>query len=623
MKEFRSIFKQDFADYIETNQGTISNDTLRNTRSVLLTFDSLLAKENTGEISEAIVNQWIKRLHQVNAPKTVSDKVSYLRKFLRYLQYKGYVVFMPDCPKTSDSYMPYVFSEEEIQILLSSADQWCDRHKNSKTRQADMEFCMLLRMLLGCGFRLGEPLTAKVKDVNFSSGIILIRHAKNNKQRAIPMNETLTEMLERYCIAMGIKAEPESYLFPSPVKEGAAASKGIFDLRFRNLLMETGLYVPGKAHSRGQCLHCFRHYFAIHSFAQAEKNGRSTDDSVPFLSVYLPEFTLLLEQFFTEYMPFSSGLSPNTIRSYKHSFRLLFQYIYQVQKKNADEILFRDLDYETIEGFLKWIETERGCSASTRNLRLSALASFSFYAQNRNFEAATVFANAVRRTPVKKEAIQPRITFSLDEVSVLLHLPNPQKRLGFRDQVLLNLMYASGARAQEICDLKVRDFFVEKNLYKLTITGKGNKTRRIVIAKPSGILLKRYLEETGRAGQLETYIFSSQTHPQMTISCVEEIYKKYIALARAGHPGMFLEKRYTPHTMRHTTATHMLEAGVPIVAIKNFLDHSSISTTERYAELSQETVNRHIRDWNEKWFSHQKEEPVERKKENVLPDFLK
>lgn len=157
-------------------------------------------------------------------------------------------------------------------------------------------------------------------------------------------------------------------------------------------------------------------------------------------------------------MPFSSGLSPNTIRSYKHSFRLLFQYIYQVQKKNADEILFRDLDYETIDGFLKWIETERGCSASTRNLRLSALASFSFYAQNRNFEAATVFANAVRRTPVKKEAIQPRITFSLDEVSVLLHLPNPQKRLGFRDQVLLNLMYASGARAQEICDLKVRDF---------------------------------------------------------------------------------------------------------------------------------------------------------------------
>ena len=156
---------------------------------------------------------------------------------------------------------------------------------------------------------------------------------------------------------------------------------------------------------------------------------------------------LLLEQFFTEYMPLSSGLSPNTTRSYKYAFRLLFQYVYQVKKKNAGEILFRDLDFETVDGFLKWIEAERGCSVSTRNLRLSALASFAGYAQNRNFEAATVFANAVKRVPVKKETIQPRVTFTLDEVSVLLRLPNPEKRLGFRDQVLLNLMYASGARA--------------------------------------------------------------------------------------------------------------------------------------------------------------------------------
>ena len=276
---------------------------------------------------------------------------------------------------------------------------------------------------------------------------------------------------------------------------------------------------------------------------------------------------LLLEQFFTEYMPLSSGLSPNTTRSYKYAFRLLFQYVYQAKKKNAGEILFRDLNFETVDGFLKWIEAERGCSVSTRNLRLSALASFAGYAQNRNFEAATVFANAVKRVPVKKETIQPRVTFTLDEVSVLLRLPDPEKRLGFRNQVLLNLMYASGARAQEICDLKVRDFLVEKNLYKLTITGKGNKTRRIVIAKPSGTLLERYLEETGKASRLE--------------------------------------------------------AGVPIMAIKNFLGHSSISTTERYAELSQGTVNRHIRDWNEKWFSHQKENPVTQKNENQIPDFLK
>lgn len=103
-------------------------------------------------------------------------------------------------------------------------------------------------------------------------------------------------------------------------------------------------------------------------------------------------------------MPLSSGLSPNTVRSYKHSFRLLFQYIHQVKKKEAGEILFRDLDYETVDGFLRWIETERGCSVSTRNLRLSALASFAAYAQNRNFEATTVFANGGQEGACKKES---------------------------------------------------------------------------------------------------------------------------------------------------------------------------------------------------------------------------
>lgn len=332
---------------------------------------------------------------------------------------------------------------------------------------------------------------------------------------------------------------------------------------------------------------------------------------------------ILLEQFLTEYMPLSSGLSPNTIRSYKHSFRLLFQYIYQVKHKDAGEIMFKDLDFETIDGFLKWIETERKCSVATRNLRLSALASFAAYAQNRNFEAATVFANAVKRIPVKKTSVQPRITFSLEEVSILLRLPDPNRRLGFRDLVLLNLMYASGARAQEICDLKVRDFLAEKEQYKLTITGKGNKTRRIALAKPGGDLLKQYLAKTGKAGKMEEYIFSSQTHPQMTISCVEEIFRKYISQARQEHPEMFLEKSYTPHTMRHTTATHMLEAGVPMMAIKNFLGHSSISTTERYAELTQGTVNKHIRDWNQKWFSDQKQNIEEPRKTGQLPDFLK
>ena len=307
MNEFKSIFKNELAEYLAISQGTISDGTLQNTRRILLSFDSLLAEENTGEISERTVNRWIGRFLQTNAPKTVSDKVSYLRKFLRYLQYEGYSVFMPDCPKTSDSYVPYIFSDEEIQMLLASADSWGSRHTDPQTRQMDMEFCMLLRMLLGCGFRLGEPLAARVKDINFSRGTILIRHAKNNKQRVVPMDVTLTRMLEKYCIAMAIKTEPESHLFPSVRKKGAAVTKGTFGLRFRKLLQQTNLCVPGKAHSRGQCLHCFRHYFAIHSFVQAEKKGRPVNDSVPFLSVYLGHHDMNETE---KYLKFSSDMFP-------------------------------------------------------------------------------------------------------------------------------------------------------------------------------------------------------------------------------------------------------------------------------------------------------------------------
>jgi len=115
-------------------------------------------------------------------------------------------------------------------------------------------------------------------------------------------------------------------------------------------------------------------------------------------------------------------------------------------------------------------------------------------------------------------------------------------------------------------------------------------------------MLKHYLDWRGISHDLNRHIFSSQTHEHMTVSCIEEIYKKYVTEAREQHPGMFLQPQYTPHTMRHTTATHMLEAGVPLMAIKNFLGHASVATTERYAELSQTTTDKHIQEWNRRWF---------------------
>jgi len=338
-----------------------------------------------------------------------------------------------------------------------------------------------------------------------------------------------------------------------------------------------------------------------------------------------PEFLELLNTFIGEYMPLAAGLSDNTVRLYKATFRLLLTFLFEASGISAEKVTFQTLDYTTVSSFLNWLESERNCSVATRNVRLAALSSFAAYAQNRNTDAALVFLTAVRKIPAKKTPSTPRTFFTRDEISVLLRLPDTSTVNGKRDAALLSLMYASGTRAQEICDLKVRDVLFERGSTFLTITGKGNKTRRIRIAQPCAEILKNYLVWRGIDQQLDRHIFSTRTHEHMTISCVEAIYKKYLCIARQQNPSMFRENKYSPHSMRHTAAMHMLEAGVPMVAIKNFLGHASVITTERYAELSQSILDRHIKEWNQRWF------PDVATKENMeltvpaggIPNFLR
>lgn len=340
-----------------------------------------------------------------------------------------------------------------------------------------------------------------------------------------------------------------------------------------------------------------------------------------------PDFWELLNDFVEGYMPFIAGLSENTIRLYKATFRLLLSFLYEIKEIDAKHITFKTLNYATLTEFLNWLETERNCSAATRNVRLAALSSFAAYVQNRNSDAAIVYLAAVQRIPIKKAASGPRVFFTRDEVSALLRTPAQTSATGYRDTVLLSLMYASGMRAQEVCDLRVRDVLFEQEKTVLTITGKGNKTRRIHIAHSCAEMLKGYLRQRRIDCQLERHVFSSRTHEHMTISCVEAIFKKHLSIAKGNNPLMFRAKKYSPHTMRHTCAMHMLEAGVPIMAIKNFLGHASVATTERYAELTQSTVDKHIREWNERWFvdNLSVSKSDERIKSNgvSIPSFLK
>lgn len=338
-------------------------------------------------------------------------------------------------------------------------------------------------------------------------------------------------------------------------------------------------------------------------------------------------FLPLLESFFSYHLPIAVGLSSNTIKSYKEAFRLLLTYLSESRSIAADRISFQCLDYDCLSGFLDWLECSRNCCPSTKNQRLSALLSFSKYAQNRNFEAAATFRASLIKLPVKKTGHKIRVSFTADEVKLLLQVPDERSSTGLRDKTLMSVMYASGARAQEICNLKVKDIrFNEDGTASLTLVGKGNKARRIGIPSACAILLKQFIQHRKIEKIAHAHVFSSQTHEIMTVSCVEEIFKKYVSICKQRHPDLFLEKSYPPHAMRHTTATHMLEAGVPLVVIKNFLGHSSISTTQIYAEVSQNLADRHLREWSQKWFGQTKQTETSNEADNgkdTIPSFLK
>ena len=334
-------------------------------------------------------------------------------------------------------------------------------------------------------------------------------------------------------------------------------------------------------------------------------------------------FLSLAKDFVGSYLPVGKGSSPNTIKSYKYAFRLLIEFMYSEKNIPADQIQFSDLDYATLLSFFEWITTKRQCSTTTRNQRLAALMSFSEYAQNRNFDAASVFRSSIIRIPAKKMQQRNRTWFDALEIQILLALPNDHTAVGLRDKVLLCIMYATGARAQEICDLKVTNIRFSSNGTIVEIVGKGNKCRCVKISAYAATVLKGYLEKRHIEHSPNRHIFSSQTHEQMTISCVEEIVKKYVLKARELHPDKFLMNNYTPHSIRHTTATHMLEAGVPLMVIRNFLGHASIQTTQIYADLSQNTVDENIRKWNEKWFPPAIQPEVPKHEDNPMPDFLR
>lgn len=298
MNEFTSIFATDLYEYLAIREKVLALQSLTIDKHVLADFDEYITVSNVNkkQVTEELVSGWISRLRKKNHSRTVSNKVSCLRRFLEYLKYSGIPVFMPRCPRWNEDYVPYIFSDTEMADIFDATD------KDSR-----FEFPMIVRLLYGCGLRLGEALSLIVSDVDFKRGTLMIRKAKNNKQRIVPMHETLTNMLMKYCAVMNIIDKKDAFLFPG-AKPASHYTPNAVNAKFKQTLKKIDAYIPPeKPGRRGRCLHCLRHLFTVKSFAQAEKNGRPTTDSIPYLSVYLGHYDMDGTE---KYLKFSSDIFP-------------------------------------------------------------------------------------------------------------------------------------------------------------------------------------------------------------------------------------------------------------------------------------------------------------------------
>ncbi|MCL6442427.1 MAG: site-specific integrase [Alicyclobacillus sp.] len=299
------------------------------------------------------------------------------------------------------------------------------------------------------------------------------------------------------------------------------------------------------------------------------------------------DFAYRVSTYLSTYLPGVQGLSTNTVMSYRDMFKLLIEFYEKELDIKADRIMLHDLTRTSIERFLDWLETDRGCSVSTRNVRLAAVHAFARYLQ-RELPEFMFQSQQLLSIPIKKTKAKSVDYLTLEEMKFLLSLPNTSTRDGRRDSVLLSLLYDTGARVQELCDLVVSDVKIGP-LSTVKLTGKGSKSRLVPIMKSMSNLLNQYLKENGltEPGKSEYPVFHNRSNAKLTREGVAYIIGKYVSLAETISPGM-LPKRVSPHCFRHSKAMHLLQSGVNLIYIRDLLGHVDIKTTEVYARIDGE-----------------------------------
>jgi site-specific recombinase XerD len=266
---------------------------------------------------------------------------------------------------------------------------------------------------------------------------------------------------------------------------------------------------------------------------------------------------------------------------------LLLKYCKSQENVLPENMALDMLTRELVTSFLSWLESERNCSISTRNQRLTAIHSFCRFMQLEDVPRLHQYQQII--SVPKKKGKKGTINYMSPEgIKLILEQPDVQKMAGRRDMVLLSLMYDTGSRVQEMADLTVGDIRIEMPS-TVKITGKGNKTRIVPLMEPTAVLVKNYISDFGLSTPAKHShpLFPNRSGAKFTRAGIKYILDKYVESARTERPSL-LPDTISPHSFRHSKAMHLLHAGVNLVYIRDILGHADLKTTEIYARIDGE-----------------------------------
>lgn len=229
------------------------------------------------------ISAWIKT-RNVGARTKAQDIIN-TNGFAKYLASLGFEASSPEPLKVHPDYVAYIFSDTELERIMSAADNFAAGKWLTRSVRI---FPILLRVLYGCGLRLSEGRSLRWKDVDLENGVLTIREAKNQKQRFVPMNDSLTILLRCYRKMTRFDGICEDYLFESDRNPDSPFKNNTFYEWFAETLSAAGVsYTKHNRRERGPCPHCLRHCFTFKSFLKSENEGRRFEDTAPFLAAYL------------------------------------------------------------------------------------------------------------------------------------------------------------------------------------------------------------------------------------------------------------------------------------------------------------------------------------------------